>query len=61
MNEEKPRLTADQCLAFAKECETDAETEQDAADKARLLKIASVVRDLAADLRKASLRLGGKG
>ena len=57
MTEEKPRLTADQCLAFARECESDAEREQDPRDKARLLKIAAVVRDLADTLRKTRLHL----
>ena len=52
MDEEKPRLTADQCLAFAHECESDAERENNPEDKARLLNIAAVVRNLAAGLRR---------
>jgi len=52
MMKDKRRLTADECLAFALECEADAQTEQDADDRRRLLRIAAAVRALADDLRK---------
>ena len=50
MKNEKSRLTPEDCIAFALECESDAQTEQDAEHRDRLLRMARVVRDLAADL-----------
>ena len=52
----KTRLTPEDCMAFALECEADAQTEQDGEHRARLLRMARVVRDLAADLKLATSR-----
>lgn len=52
MESNKPRLTPEECLAFALECEADAQIEQDAEHRDRLLRMAGVVRDLAAALIK---------
>ena len=56
MDIRKRRLSAEDCLAFALECETDAQQEQDAEHRERLLRMARVVRDLAADLTRAGPR-----
>lgn len=50
MEQEKIRLTPEDCLAFARECEGDALREQDRAHRERLRRMANVLRDLAADL-----------
>jgi hypothetical protein len=49
MEHQKRRLTPEDCIALALECEGDAQTEQDPQHRARLLRMASVLRDLAAD------------
>ena len=56
MELKKARLSAEDCIAFALECEGDAQMEQDAEHRERLLRMAQVVRDLAADLAKIVVR-----
>jgi hypothetical protein len=59
MKTDKTRLSADECLAFALECEADAQTEQDPEHRLRLLRIAAVLRALADDLRKTRPTFAG--
>ena len=61
MESEKPSLSAEQCIAFALECEADAKTEQNPEDRTRLLRIAAVVRELADELRKVRLSFAEDG
>jgi hypothetical protein len=49
-------LNPEDCIAFALECESDAQREQDGAHRERLLRMARVVRDLAADLDRLPAR-----
>jgi hypothetical protein len=50
MEHQNKRLTPEDCIAFALECEGDSLREQDPAHRDRLRRMASVLRELAADL-----------
>jgi hypothetical protein len=56
MEPKNRRLNPEACIAFALECESDAQMEQDGAHRERLLRMARVVRDLAADLDRLPAR-----
>ena len=51
METQKTRLTPEDCMAFAQDCEADAQAEQDSDHRARLLRMAGAMRGLADDLR----------
>ena len=50
MTDEPSSLTPESCIAFALQCEGDAQSERDPEHRERLLRMARVVRDLAAGL-----------
>jgi hypothetical protein len=51
MEKTKTPLTATECIAFALECQSSAEIEQDGEHRERLLRVASTMRDIAAALK----------
>ena len=56
MEPKNSRLKPEDCIAFALECEGDAQMESDPEHRERLLRMARVVRELAADLDKRPTR-----